>query len=198
MHALYCLSRPMRVSPATAKFKPPQPDLLLTSTSAPSACPAPATPAPRRSPPPSLTSSNSRVCSRPLRSRRARRRGEGVRRPGTPTAYDNGSGMGTTRPGWSTFRCTMRRRGRFPSSTSSSNDKSSASPRSSSSSHPLMNGPGTPDPRTPIGSSSRPYNTTVFVGRSGPVGRIVGAGRRMRSGRLRRCRCFPCVGVGFG
>ncbi|KAF7352151.1 hypothetical protein MVEN_01178300 [Mycena venus] len=40
MHGLYCLSRPMRISPATAKFKPPQPDLgpgaLPASTSAPS------------------------------------------------------------------------------------------------------------------------------------------------------------------
>ncbi|KAJ7167857.1 hypothetical protein C8R46DRAFT_1034453 [Mycena filopes] len=26
MHGLYCLSRPMRISPATAKYKPPQPD----------------------------------------------------------------------------------------------------------------------------------------------------------------------------
>ncbi|KAJ7889350.1 hypothetical protein B0H14DRAFT_3429663 [Mycena olivaceomarginata] len=41
MHGLYCLSRPMRISPATAKFKPPQPDLLPTSTSAPSAYPTP-------------------------------------------------------------------------------------------------------------------------------------------------------------
>ncbi|KAF8145484.1 hypothetical protein K438DRAFT_544922 [Mycena galopus ATCC 62051] len=41
MHGLYCLSRPMRISPATAKFKPPQPDPLPTSTSAPSAYPAP-------------------------------------------------------------------------------------------------------------------------------------------------------------
>ncbi|KAJ7871811.1 hypothetical protein B0H14DRAFT_201810 [Mycena olivaceomarginata] len=40
MHDLYCLSRPMRISPATAKFKPPQPDGvspsgLSTSASAP-------------------------------------------------------------------------------------------------------------------------------------------------------------------
>ncbi|KAJ7693732.1 hypothetical protein B0H14DRAFT_3905863 [Mycena olivaceomarginata] len=41
MHGLYCLSRPMRISPATAKFKPPQPDLLPTSTSAPIAYPTP-------------------------------------------------------------------------------------------------------------------------------------------------------------
>ncbi|KAJ7746416.1 hypothetical protein B0H14DRAFT_3514320 [Mycena olivaceomarginata] len=40
MHGLYCLSRPMRISPATAKFKPPQADgvspaTLSTSASAP-------------------------------------------------------------------------------------------------------------------------------------------------------------------
>ncbi|KAJ7872671.1 hypothetical protein B0H14DRAFT_2570173 [Mycena olivaceomarginata] len=40
MHDLYCLSRPMRISPATAKFKPPQADGvspagLSTSASAP-------------------------------------------------------------------------------------------------------------------------------------------------------------------
>ncbi|KAJ7241513.1 hypothetical protein B0H12DRAFT_43935, partial [Mycena haematopus] len=36
MHGLYCLSRPMRISPATAKFKPPQAELLPASASEPS------------------------------------------------------------------------------------------------------------------------------------------------------------------
>ncbi|KAJ7681933.1 hypothetical protein DFH06DRAFT_284411 [Mycena polygramma] len=36
MHGLYCLSRPMRISPATAKFKPPPSDSLPASASAPS------------------------------------------------------------------------------------------------------------------------------------------------------------------
>ncbi|KAI6148531.1 hypothetical protein BKA82DRAFT_992351 [Pisolithus tinctorius] len=35
MHGLYCLSRPMRISPATAKYKPPQPQIPLNLPTVP-------------------------------------------------------------------------------------------------------------------------------------------------------------------
>ncbi|KAK6991777.1 hypothetical protein R3P38DRAFT_228492 [Favolaschia claudopus] len=45
MHGLYCLSRPMRISPATAKFKPPPHAELPASASAPGGYPSGSLPA---------------------------------------------------------------------------------------------------------------------------------------------------------
>ncbi|KAK6980850.1 hypothetical protein R3P38DRAFT_3376597 [Favolaschia claudopus] len=67
MHGLYCLSRPMRVSLATAKFKPPPPSELSVSVSAPGGHPSvwlptsvsgdqhPHQPSPYQPPPPSVS-----------------------------------------------------------------------------------------------------------------------------------------------
>ncbi|KAJ7455876.1 hypothetical protein FB451DRAFT_639523, partial [Mycena latifolia] len=46
MHGLYCLSRPMRISPATAKFKPPPPDLAQLTSLPPPTASTTANPAP--------------------------------------------------------------------------------------------------------------------------------------------------------
>ncbi|KAJ6464526.1 hypothetical protein C8R45DRAFT_501390 [Mycena sanguinolenta] len=96
MHGLYCLSRPMRISPATAKFKPPQPDLLPTSASAPSTYPAPGGYPSTTQLPPSVSEQQPHSVSAPIAVTGTTPVGY---YPGDRTSQEYGAGLSTSASG---------------------------------------------------------------------------------------------------